>query len=120
MQRFLAYVLAVLLSLILVPRGNAADGPALRRLQTPGGVEFGILGEKPPSPRPVLFLIALDLRRTLTDPDYNRIAALLEKEGFLCVALDVPCHGNDNPEQVADALAGWRQRIERGVDVPAR
>jgi dienelactone hydrolase len=39
---------------------------------------------------------------------------LLAARGFLCVSLDLPCHGKDNREKFANPLAGWRTRMENG------
>jgi dienelactone hydrolase len=95
-----------------------ADEPKLHRLHTLGGTEFGLVGEKPASPAPVLFLFAADLDRTLTDPAYNRVGRLLHQHhGFLFVSLDAPCHGKDNVENASNPLATWRTRIDRGDDL---
>src|SRR4051812_33587522 len=78
--------LIVVLALICTSSAKA-ESPKLAQMQTPGGTEFGILGGKPASPAPVLFLFAADLERTLTDPAYNRVATLLGEQGFVCVSL---------------------------------
>ena len=105
-------VLLVIGLLVCTPRVRAGDG--LTRLRTPAGVEFTVIGEKPPKPVPTLFIFALDAQTTLTSADFNRIGAALRREGFLCVSLDAPCHGADNAEQQENALVGWRMRVERG------
>jgi dienelactone hydrolase len=86
-------------------------------LKTSEGVEFGLLGERPSAPAPVLFLFATDIDRTLGDPAYGRVATLLARKGFVCVSLDAPCHGRDNTEKAENPLAAWRGRIERGDDL---
>lgn len=96
-------------------RADAAAG--VRRLQTPDGVEFGLVGERPAKPAATLFVVALDVDRTLTDPSFNRVGMILGGQGYLCVALDAPCHGKDNREKLDNALAGWRERITRGEDL---
>jgi len=75
------------------------------------------MGGRPSAPAPVLFLIALDAERTLGDPAYGRVAALLARKGFVCVSLDAPAHGKDNAEHADEPLATWRTRLERGDDL---
>ena len=97
----------------LIPR-RAALGK-VTPLQTPSGVAFGLLGSKGPTPAPTLLVIANDIQTSLTSEDYNRIGKLLATKGFLCVALDAPCHGRDaQPGEPANSLAGWRVRTEKG------
>ena len=84
---------------------------------TPSGIEFGILGDKPSSPAPVLFLFAADLDLTLSDPAYNRVGTLLMRRGYICVSLDAPCHGKDNRENATNPLASWRDRLDKGDDL---
>jgi hypothetical protein len=108
---------AVFIALLIVPWANAGradETPTVKILRTPGGVKFGILGDKPLSPAPTLFVIALDVQKTLTDPDYNKVGLRLAKQGWLCVALDVPGHGNDNKEKAVDGLIAWRDRMQKG------
>jgi dienelactone hydrolase len=88
-------------------------------LRTADGIEFGLLGDKPAAPAATLFVIALDLDRTLRDPSFNRVGHILRQQGFLCVALDAPCHGKDTRHPDGNALAEWRQRLERGDDIVA-
>ena len=84
---------------LVVVAGAARADDAPRRqpaarvqlLKTPGGVRFGLLGEKKPKPAPTVFLFASSIEGTLNQPDYDRVGALLAGEGWLRVALDVPC-----------------------------
>ncbi len=66
---------------------------ALKILETPSGIRFGHLGEKPSAPAPTLIVVGSDLESGLTDPAINGIGLSLQKQGFHCVALDIPCHG---------------------------
>jgi predicted amidohydrolase/dienelactone hydrolase len=93
--------------------------PAFRILRTPGGVRFGLLGEKGTAPAPVLFLFANSIEDTLSQDAYVKVGRLLLPEGFLGVALDVPCHGEDRKKGEPEGLAGWRARLERGDDLVA-
>jgi dienelactone hydrolase len=103
--------------MLMASDGSAADMAKLTLLTTPDGIEFGVLGDKPTQPAPTLFGFASDIKTTLTDPKYNRVGLKLAEQGYLCVALDAPCHGNDNKEHLPNELEGWRQRLERGDDL---
>ncbi|MEO6436196.1 MAG: prolyl oligopeptidase family serine peptidase, partial [Tepidisphaeraceae bacterium] len=110
--------LLAMLGVLLSARTAMADEPRdFTRLRTANGVEFAVLGEKPDKPAPTLFVFANDVQTTLTNADYNKIGVILQRDGYLSVSLDAPCHGNDNAEKLENALTGWRQRIERGEDL---
>src|SRR4051794_14603845 len=105
------------LGVLLLGTGPEARAGAPRPVTlrtTPDGIEFGILGEKPASPAPTVFICAQDIQTALTAITAGR---LLVDRGYLCVALDLPCHGKDNPEQFTNALAGWCERLKRGDDL---
>jgi dienelactone hydrolase len=81
-------------------------------------VRFGLLGDKCTAPAPTLFLFATSADQTLADPAFAKIGHLLARRGFLCVSLDVPCHGNDvRPGEKAGSLSAWRARLEKGGDL---
>jgi dienelactone hydrolase len=59
-----------------------------------------------------LFVFARDMRNSLIVEDGNRIGRLLTPEGYLCVSLDLPCHGADvRPGETSGDLTGWKSRI---------
>ena len=107
----LLYLGWLLLVLLLGARGEAAQ---VTVVTTPEGVEFGFLGSKPTTPAPTLFVFSQDIQGTLSAIEAGR---LLAARGFLCVSLDVPCHGKDNPEKFTNALAGWADRLKRGGEL---
>jgi dienelactone hydrolase len=95
------------------------DGPAaaVKVLTTPSGTRFGLVGDEGKAPAPTLLYFALDLETTLGHKDYNKIAKLLGQKGVLCVALDVPAHGQDRRRgEPQNGLEGWRARTEKGED----
>jgi len=92
----------------------------VRLLRTPSGVRFGLLGDKGKSPAPTLFVFAGGIEDSLKSADYNRIGRLLAKQGYLCVSLDLPCHGHDVNAKEPAGLDGWRQRIAQGEDMVAK
>ena len=88
--------------------------PSAQVLKTPGGVAFALLGEKPGAPAPTLFVFAQEMQATLEDGYFNKIGRLLAPRGFLCVSLDIPCHGADaRPGEMPDQLTGWATRVRQ-------
>jgi dienelactone hydrolase len=96
-------------------RGQA---PAkIKVLETSTGIRFGLLGSKGEAPAPTLFVLASSLEDSLTSDDFAKVGKLLLKKGFICVALDVPCHGADVKKGEPAGLTGWRARLEKGEDL---
>ena len=91
----------------------------MKILQTASGIQFGIMGEKPSSPRPTLVVIANDMTNSLENDDYNRTGKILAEQGWISVALDTPCHGADRKEDEPQGLNGWRARLEKGENFTA-
>jgi dienelactone hydrolase len=88
-------------------------------LQTAGGVRFGLLGNKGEKPAPTLFILAGSLEDALGNDDYAKVGRLLLKKGFVCVSVDIPCHGKDHKGNKPVGLAGWRARLANGDDLLA-
>lgn len=87
---------------------------------TPGGVRFGLVGEKGASPAPTLFIFAVDMETTLESADFAAVGHALADHGFLLASVDAPCHGKDLREgEEEGSLACWRARLERGEDLLA-
>jgi dienelactone hydrolase len=107
---------------LTVPRLVTAEEAPLRAkfLETPSGIRFGWLGEKTLRPAPTLFLFAKDVQSTLERDVFAKVAWLLAKQGFITVALDLPCHGADEKPGEPPRLAGWCARVKAGDSlVPA-
>lgn len=98
------------------PSLSAAEPRPIRMMKTPGGIPFGMQGEKPASPAPTLFVIAVEIANSLNSPDLNGVGAALAERGVICVALDCPCHGADVRPGEASGLNGWRERLVKGED----
>jgi dienelactone hydrolase len=77
-------------------------------------VRFGLLGAKGTAPAPTLFVFATGFEDTLTKEEFNQAGHLLAKHGYLGVALDLPCHGQDVKPQESSGLSGWQARLEKG------
>src|SRR5262245_22647347 len=86
-------------------------------LKTAGGVRFGLLGSRGEKPAPTLFILAGSLEDALGNDDYAKVGRLLLKKGFVCVSVDIPCHGKDHKGNKAAGIAGWRARLENGDDL---
>jgi len=105
---------AIVLALT-VPRGVWADDkPNVTVHKTSTGVRFALLGSKGEAPAPTLFVFAVGAPDTLRNNDFNKVGRLLAQQGFLCVSLDVPCHGEDQKPKERGGLDGWRARLEKG------
>lgn len=104
----------LLLAIVCLSRGAiAADPPAPKILQTPGGVRFGVLGERPASPAPTLFLFATTVETTLGSETYSQVGRLLSPSGVLVISVDVPGHGQDRREGEPEGIAAWPGRVAR-------
>jgi dienelactone hydrolase len=107
---------------VAVTWAGHAVGQSARKynaLKTPDGIEFAVLGDKPAAPAPTLFVFASGIEPTINSPDYNLVGFRLAEQGYLCVTLDLPCHGKDGKEGEPEGLAGWRHRLDRGDDLVA-
>lgn len=107
-------MMAACLLMSAAQRTAGAEEPRVQILQTPGKVRFGLLGEPGKSPAPTLFVMAVDIQVTLTNPEFNEVGRRLMPDGWLCAALDVSCHGEDARPGEPPGLTGWRARLERG------
>ncbi len=118
--------IALILALVYAPAcaGEAATPPVedsrtLEVLQTDTAVRYGIWGDKSATPVPTLFVLSGTIEETLGDPYYRQSGNLLAEEGYLCVSVDLPCHGLQLRSDEPNGLAGWRFRAERGEDFVA-
>jgi dienelactone hydrolase len=91
----------------------------MRILTTPGGVRFGLCGEKKAAPAPILFIFAQSLDVMQRDRHYTEPGRILAKHGFLWATLEPPCHGGDVRPGEPRELLGWRARLEKGEDFVA-
>jgi dienelactone hydrolase len=85
-------------------------------LTTPSGVRFGVWPDVPKQPAPTLFVFASTIENTLGHVYYRQAGNALADRGYLCVSVDLPCHGQELRAGEPDGLAGWRYRCERDDD----
>ncbi len=87
--------------------------------QTAGGVRFGTWGERPAAPAPTLFIFSSTIEESLGNAYYRQCGNELAEKGYLCVSLDLPCHGKDERTDEPKGLSGWRDRAVKGEDFMA-
>lgn len=116
-HRMSACALTVLAMTLFPLTGSGADEPvigAIEILTTPSGERFAILGKKSSKPAPTLVVLATTPEETLQSRAFNSVGHLLGQQGFLCISVDVPCHGKDQQPGEPGGLPGWRSRLEKG------
>jgi dienelactone hydrolase len=86
---------------------------------TQDGVRFGIWPAIPEKPAPTLFILSGALEESLGQAYYRQSGNRLAERGYLCVSIDLPCHGQEQREGEPAALNGWRYRCEHGSDFVA-
>jgi dienelactone hydrolase len=111
-----ALVLVACLGLSALAAVTDPAQPAMRVLKTPQGTRFGLFGEKPSTPAPTLFVFAVgvdDMPKSV----YTETGRQLAEHGWLYVAIDPPCHGDDQPKGEPAALSGWAHRVKIGQEL---
>jgi len=93
------------------------DKPPMQILRTPGNVRFGVIGGRPGSAAPTLFVVAMSLEEMQRQPVFTEVARLLAGQGFVSVVIEPPCHGEERRPDEPEGLAGWRWRLDHGEDV---
>ena len=84
-------------------------------LESPSGVRFALLGEAGERPAPTILVFGGGMRAGLEERS-GTMCWILARHGFLAVALDSPCHGEDQRSGEPFGLAGWRDRLEKGEE----
>jgi dienelactone hydrolase len=97
----------------------ADEPPKAQILETPNGVRYGIWPKKPERPAPTLFIFAGGLDDSLNNEYFRQSGNQLAKQGYLCVSVDLPCHGNEVRDGEPAGIDGWRHRGEKGEDFVA-
>lgn len=87
-------------------------------LTTTGGVRFGLVGAKPPSPEPTVFWFGKTIEETLNAP-LNQETLDAMGPGVLKVSLDMPGHGADHRDGEPTSLSAWRYRLEHNQNIAA-
>lgn len=88
-------------------------------LTTKDGVRFGLWPQRPDRPAPTLVVLASSIEETLSSPYFRQSGHILARQGYLCVSVDLPCHGQETRPQESPGLSGWRVRTDRDEDFVA-
>ena len=88
--------------------------------KTKDGVEFGMWGRRKGVHQPTLVVLASEIEGVLGLPYFRQCGNELTRDsGWLCVSIDLPCHGSRAREGESAGLTGWRQRVEKGENFVA-
>jgi alpha-beta hydrolase superfamily lysophospholipase len=111
-----------MLALAFLPPLSAGPDPADRpkmkskRLTTPSGVAFALIGERGAHPAPTLFMLGAAAQQSVELESFNTLGHILAREGYLSVGIDAPGHGEDVRPGEPTGLSAWRARLEKGED----
>lgn len=91
-----------------------ASPPTVVMHETPDGVRYGVAGGSAGKSAPTLFIFAGTVALSLGQGDlyYMQAGKFLSKRGFVCVSIDLPCHGTDRQRDEPEGLSGWRHRLD--------
>ncbi len=122
-------VLPVVLMLVLLfgpavsadePKSKANQSAhAVQLDKTKSGIRFGIWPAKPQAPAPTLFILASTIDGSLGQAYFRQSGNLLAKRGYLCVSVDLPCHGMETKPGEPNGLDGWAFRAKHNDDFVA-
>lgn len=97
----------------------AEDQPPVQILKTGSGVRYGIWPAKPAQPVPTVFIFAGSVEDTLNNAYFRQAGNQLAQQGYLCVSVDLPCHGLEVLAPERPGIEGWSDRVEKGEDFVA-
>ncbi len=113
----------VMALLMLVAAASRAAEPApaedTRQAEirtTSSGIRYGLWPARPSSPAPTLFILASTIEETLHSDYFRQCGNALAAQGWLCVSIDLPSHGQHAAPGQPSGLAGWRALCEKGED----
>ena len=119
MKQLLITTIAAVL-LVGVVSVIAESEPKVLLMHTPDGIEFGIWGStKRERPAPTLIVLATTIENTLNSAYYRHCGNQLAKRGYLCISINLPCHGDQRVDGEPEGLSGWSHRAARGSDFVA-
>jgi pimeloyl-ACP methyl ester carboxylesterase len=96
---------------------QSAEPPAPQPMTTADGrTVFAVWPALPKQPAPTLFILSASWQDSLGSETFRKAGTqLAQHHGYLCVSVDLPCHGEDaKPKE--SGLTGWRVRAERDED----
>ncbi|MEZ6128876.1 MAG: prolyl oligopeptidase family serine peptidase [Planctomycetaceae bacterium] len=113
--------LSTIFSLVLLVSGGLfaqEANTAIERLSTPDGVAYGLWNTRALKPAPTLIILAGTIDSTLEKPYFRQCGNELAEHGYLCVSIDIPCHGVHSVP-TRSGLAGWAQHAIHEEDFVA-
>ena len=88
--------------------------------KTSDGIELGVLGNtKQGHAAPVLIILATTIQGTLGSEYYRHCGNQLLGNGYVCVSIDLPCHGDQRIGDEPEGLPGWSHKVSQGVNFVA-
>ena len=118
MKHILITIIAVLLNSFVCVIAETKQKVQL--MNTPDGIEFGVWGSpKSEHPAPTLIVLATTIKKTLNSAYYRHCGNQLTNRGFICVSINLPCHGDQRIDGEPEGLSGWSHRAARDSDFVA-
>jgi len=116
MRHLLLKIIAVV-PLACIAGVVAESEPKVLLSHTPDGIQFGIWGNaKREQPAPTLIVLATTIQNTLNSAYYRHCGNQLAKRGYICVSINLPCHGDQRVDGEPEGLSGWSHRAARNSD----
>lgn len=113
--RFAVLLATLTFTMPAVARPKAED---VNIMTTPDGVEFGLWGRARDRPAPTLVVLSGNIVDSFTKANFLKAGEQLEPLGYLCVSVDLPCHGKLAKPGYSN-LTGWGKRAAAGDDFVA-
>ena len=107
-----------MIGLLIQIRPTRCFSQKVRHLSTESGVEFGLwAGNTANTPAPVLFILGSTVDGVLTSEYFRQAGTRLTREnGWLCVSLDLPFHGEMQKKNEPTELDGWAFAAKKKED----
>ncbi|MEZ6087716.1 MAG: prolyl oligopeptidase family serine peptidase [Pirellulaceae bacterium] len=77
------------------------------RCATPDAIEYGIWNSNRQLAAPTLFVLSGTIESSLEKPYFRQCGNELAKHGWICVSIDLPCHGTFATQDEPSGLSGW-------------
>lgn len=123
-QRYIAVTLLLFVGCVMslsspafAVRPTAED---LEPLSAPTGEDFLVWGNREPgaAPAPTLIILSGNSTDSLVKANFLKAGETLQPLGYLCVSIDLPCHGEFAKKGYSN-LTGWGKLATEGTDFVA-
>jgi dienelactone hydrolase len=104
---------ALLALIALVAAPSRVPAVEIQHFETPDGIAYGTWGTTASRPAPTLIVLAGDIDGTLGNAYFRQCGNQLAEDGWLCVSIDLPCHGRESRNGEPSGLSGWSHRANR-------